>query len=233
MISTIKYYFTILRAFVPSVYICFKYLPIKQAIKMPIFIYKPHNCRFKGRISIDAEKVTTGMIRIGFLTSAVYPNTGVSMNIDGQLVFKGKCYIGNDSYIVVGEQGHLVLGDHFKATCGLKLICMHDIELGRQTLLGWEVVVIDSNFHPLYDREKKEFKKAYDKIRISDNNWFAMHCIIMPGVTTPEHCVFGARSTLTKGSVYESYCVHGGNPIHVLSRNVERIIGQDTITEYK
>lgn len=54
----------------------------------------------------------------------------------------------------------------------------------------------------------------------------------MHSVTTPERCIFGMGSVLTRGAKYESYCVHGGSPIRVLSRNVMRVYGQDRITDY-
>ena len=93
-------------------------------------------------------------------------------------------------------------------------------------------MLMDTNFHPLYDMEKKHFKRAYGKIEIGDYNWFGSQCFIMPGVKTPERCIFGARSMVTRGTQFESYCVHGGSPLHILSRNVMRIIGQDTIDKY-
>lgn len=231
--SKIKYYFALLRALLPSAYFCFKYLPLKQAIKLPILLYKPHDCIFNGNVHIDAPYIYTGMIRLGFYTSTVYPNTGVVLNIEGTMVFNGSCFMGNETYIVVGKQGRLVFGDDFKATCGTKIICMYRISFSIHTLLGWEVCIIDSNFHPLYNLETKEFKKAYERIEISENNWFAMNCLVLPGVHTPANCVFGARTILTKNAKYESYCVHGGNPIRILCRNVERIIGQDSIIDYK
>lgn len=230
--NKVQYYITILRSLLPSLYVCLKYLPLKQAIKLPILIYKPHNCHFKGSITIETSIISTGMIKFGFPTSAVYPNNGISLNIDGSIIFKGKCYIGNDSYLVVGTQGKLIFDDDFKATCGLKLICMYDMYFGKNTLLGWEVTAIDSNFHPIYNIEKKEFKKAYDKINISDNNWFAMHCIILPGVNTPNNCIFGARSIVTANGNYEQNCMYGGNPAKIINRNVQRIVGQDLVIEY-
>lgn len=91
---------------------------------------------------------------------------------------------------------------------------------------------MDTNSHMLYDIEKKKFKKAFGKINIGSNNWFGTQCMIMPSVETPERCIFGARTIVTRGGQYESYCVHGGNPVRVLTRNVMRIIGQDIIKDY-
>lgn len=221
-----------LRMLLPSLWFNFKYLPFKQAIKLPILLYKPTFLKLRGSVVIESEKIRTGMVRLGMFTSATYPNSGITIKNEGQLVFKGKCHIGNDTYVICGKHGKIVFGDDFKATCGVKFISDCGISFGDHTLFGWGNVVIDTNFHPLYDMEKDKFKKAFAPVIIGSNNWFGMNCLIMPGVTTPDYCIFGARSIVTRGGNYESYCVHGGSPIRVLSRNVKRIVGQDAVKNY-
>lgn len=216
----------------PSLWFNLKYLPFKQAMKLPILLYKPTFLKLKGSVVIESENIRFGMIKLGMFTSVLYPNSGLVIKNEGLLIFKGKCHIGNDSYIVCGKQGKIVFGDGFRVTCGFKIISMCGIMFGEQVLFGWGNVVIDSNFHPLYDMEKEKFKKAFAPIIIGNNNWFGMNCLIMPGATTPEYCIFGARTVVTRGGNYESYCVHGGSPIRVLSRNVKRIIGQDSVKNY-
>lgn len=221
-----------LRMLLPSLWFNFKYLPFKQAIKLPILLYKPTFLKLKGTVVIDSANIRLGMIKLGMFTSATHPNTGITIRNEGQLVFKGKCHIGNDTYVICGKHGKIIFGDDFRATCGMKIISECGISFGEHTLLGWGVVAIDTNFHPLYDMEKEKFKKAFAPIVIGKNNWFGMNCLIMPGVTTPEYCIFGARTVVTRGGHYESYCVHGGSPIRVLSRNVQRIIGKDSVKDY-
>lgn len=172
------------------------------------------------------------MIKLGMFTSAAYPNSGITIRNYGQLVFKGKCHIGNDGYIICGKHGKIVFDDDFRATAGFKIVSECGIIFGEYVLVGWGVNVIDTNFHPIYDIEKEKFKKAFAPIIIGNNNWFGMNCLIMPGVMTPESCIFGARTIITRGGNYESYCVYGGSPIRLLSRNVKRIIGQDSVKEY-
>ena len=161
----------------------------------------------------------------------MYPDNGIHWMHEGKIVFKGKCRIPNNSFIVTGKQGNIEFGDDFLAS-PVKLISFIGIKFGVHTRLGWDTIVMDTNFHPLYDMEKEEFKKAYGKIEIGDANWFGTQCIIMHSVKTPERCIFGMRSVVTRGGHYESYCVHGGSPIRILSRNVMRIYGQDKISEY-
>lgn len=232
MTKKISHILILLRAFIPSVYFCLKYLPFRQAIKLPILVYKPHFLKLKGTVVIENENIRFGMVKLGFLTHVLYPNTGITVKNEGKLVFKGKCNIGNDCYIVCGKQGRIEFGDDFKVSAGLKMVSQCGITFGKETRIGWGCIVMDTNFHPLYDMEKKKFKKAFGKICIGDNNWFATQCVIMPSVQTPERCIFGARTVVTRGGQYEPYCVHGGSPVRVLSRNVMRIKGQDSVKDY-
>ena len=89
---------------------------------------------------------------------------------------------------------------------------------------------MDTNFHPLYDMVKNKYKKASGKIEIGDFNWFGTQCKIMHSVTTPERCIFGMGTTITRNSEMKSYCVMGGSPVKVLTENVMRDYDHDTET---
>jgi acetyltransferase-like isoleucine patch superfamily enzyme len=203
-----------------------------MAVKLPIWIYKIRLLSSKGVISIESDHIHTGMIRLGFPRCATYPNSGITWRNRGKIVFKGRCIIGNDCYIIVGKQGLLIFGDDFKVNAGMKLVSECSITFGNHTLIGWGVIITDTNFHYLYDIEKGKCKGAFSPILIGNNNWFATQCYIMQGVRTPDNCVFGARSIVTRGGHYESNCVYGGSPIQVLSRNVIRDYKNDLIKDY-
>ncbi len=222
------------RALIPSIFFNLRYLPFKQAVKLPILVYKLKLLSKKGKIIIDSDKIYKGMIQMGFPMAATYPDNGFTLRNNGRIVFKGKCVVGNDTYVIVGRQGELVFGDDFKSNAGLKLTAACSITFGDHTRIGWSVVIMDTNHHPLYDMEKKRFKQAFSPIVIGDFNWFASQCYIMHGVQTPERCIFAARSIVSRADndKFESYCVHGGSPLHVLSRNVMRDYNNDIIRDY-
>lgn len=220
------------RALIPSLIFNFKNLPFNQAKKLPIWVHKMHCLSQKGRIIIESDNIYTGMIQLGFPRAATYRDTGITWRNKGLIIFKGSCKIGNDCHVIVGKQGILTFGEDFKANAGVKIVSECKITFGSHTRFGWGCIMMDTNFHPLYDMEKKKFKRAFSPILIGDYNWFGLQCYIMHGVQTPERCIFGARSVVTRGGQYESYCVHGGSPIRVLSRNVMRDYEHDFVTDY-
>ena len=214
-----------------SIYFNFRYLPFKQAIKLPILLYKPHFLALKGKITIDTPKITTGMIRMGFHNVSIYPNNGVTLELKGErIIFKGKCSIGNDSYISTGAKGVIEFGDDFRCQAGLKLVSYRGVKFGQTCSVGWGGLIIDTNFHPIYDIVKNKFKKASGEIEIGDYNWFGTQCKIMHSVTTPERCIFGMGTTITRNCEMKPYCVMGGSPVKILTENVMRDYDNDVET---
>ena len=67
----------------PTIYFNFHYLPFRQAIKLPILLYKPHFISLKGKIIIDALSIRIGMIRMGHLVNTCNPNNGISIDNRG------------------------------------------------------------------------------------------------------------------------------------------------------
>ena len=216
----------------PSIGFNLHYLPFRQAIHLPIYIRKPHYHHKKGQIIIDSPRITRGMIRLGELKTLIYPDTGIRWSNLGRVIFHGTAIIGANSSIIISKNATVEFGDDFLNTSSLHLAAFIGIKFGIKARLGWDTTIIDTNFHPLFDIEKNRFKKAYGKIEIGDYNWFGTQCLIMHSVITPERCIFGARSVIARGCTFESYCVHGGSPLHVLTRNVMRRYGEDQITDY-
>ena len=221
-------YRILLRYLWHNLYFNFHYLPFKWAVRWPIFLYRPHLILMKGKIMIDCEHVRTGMIRLGFRTCGIYPNTGISWeNQGGTVIFKGSCKIGNDSYLAFGEKTTVVFGDDFRNTAGLKMVSYRGITFGKSTSIGWGGLIMDTNFHPLYDMKRKVYKRASGPIEIGDYNWFGTQCRIMHSVKTPERCIFGMNTTVTRNCTMKSYCVMGGEPVRILTEDVMRDYDND------
>lgn len=229
-----KYWISFISNLPKTMYFNFHYLPLKQAIKLPIII---HNVKFvncSGRVIIDvpSPKIRRGMIRLGHYAVSIYADTGLVWdNHGGTIIFKGAAKIGNDSFIVIGKHSTVEVGDDFLASSALKLVSYRGIVFGQSTRLGWQCLVMDTNLHPLYDIKKEKFKRASSPIVIGDYNWFGTQCKIMHGVVTPERCIFGMNTVVTRGCEMKSYCVMGGCPVKILTEGVMRIIGQDTEPE--
>lgn len=222
----------ILMSIIPSLIFCLKYLPLKQALKLPILLRNPKFVLLKGTVKIEASQIYFGMIKLGFLDSRLWPDDGIIWCVEGNVIFKGNAIIGAGSSIFVRKSGTLIIGDNVKNTAKLKVLCCCKIKIGNTIRFGWDCIIMDSGLHPLINTLTGKQKRAYGPIEIGDYNWFGLQCLIMHSVKTPERCIFGGRSVVTRGGEYKPYCVHGGSPIRVLSTNVMRDFDNDVITDY-
>ena len=199
----------VLRAIIPSLWFCIRHLPFKQAIKVPILLYKPHLGNNSGRFVINGP-VHFGMIRLGYKQVSIYPNTGIMLDNNGVIIFNGECSIGNNSYISVGNKGVITFGDNCRATTSLKIVCYHKIDIEDNVLIGWQNCLYDTDFHKLTHVKSggvlaKSTKPGYGSIKIGHDTWIGNGCKIYKGVTVPPYSVVGADTILTKTVTDETH----------------------------
>lgn len=220
----------ILRSILPTIYFNFHYLPFNQAIKLPILLYKPKLLKMKGNIKIEKCKIKFGMIRLGFPTVSLYPNTGITYeNHGGTIVFNGKCAIGNNSAISIGAKAVVEFGDRFTATTTLRLTSYYKMTIADCVTFGWDTLVMDTDFHKL-TKLSGGYSKGYAPVSIGSNNWFGNGCKIMKRTSTPDYCVVQGSTILSGPVSAPSYSVVG-NDSHVVVKatGVWRNVDDDVI----
>ena len=215
-----------------TLYFNFKYLPFQQALKLPILLYKPKLISLKGIVKIESPTIATGMIKLGVNRVSIYKNNGISWeNKGGVCVFKGKCTIGNSSFVSLGKKGKLIFGNEFSATAAFKVVSYNQIEFGNEVQIGWENIFIDTDFHTLTNLASGLPKKAVSPIKIGSNNWFGLKSVVLKGVQTPDFCTIGAYSLLNKKYLISPYTLIAGNPASLKSTGVYWDRQNDKISE--
>lgn len=175
-------------------------------------------------------KVKYGMIRLGFPTVSLYPNTGITIeNHGGTITFNGKCYIGNNSYISIGSKGVVEFGNNFSATTTFRLTSYDRIVFGERISFGWDILVMDTDFHKL-TKLAGGYSRGHAPVVIGSNNWFGNGCRIMKRTQTPDYCVVSAGTVLSNKVDVPEYCVIGNEQkVVVKATGVWRNIDDDTI----
>lgn len=219
----------ILRSLHKTLFFNLKYLPLKQAIKLPILLYKPKFIKCKGKIIIDSNTVSTGMIKLGFNRAHAYPHSGITFeNNGGTIVFKGNALIGNNSSLCIGPNGEVAFGNNFNATTTFKLVCWYKIDFDSNVRFGWDNMILDTNFHRLKMMNGGWANKGYGSIHIGHDNWIASKCIILANTETQPYTVVATNSLLQKK--YDiSYILLGGSPAKIIKEGVYRDIFDDRI----
>ena len=203
----------LLRSILPTIWFNFHYLPFRQAIKLPIWLYKPKLYKCAGSIEIDLDTVKTGMIRLGFLIETVYPNRGILWdNRGGKVIFRGTCIIGNASSIKVGSRACLDFGSEILCTAGLKLVCLSEICFEDHVLLGWENTIMDSDYHCIKSMQGTFIGSACAPVRIGHHTWLCSQVMVLKGAILPPRCIVAARSLVKAGLDVPEYSLIAGNP---------------------
>jgi acetyltransferase-like isoleucine patch superfamily enzyme len=200
-----------------SIYVNFRLLPFKDAIKLPIFVSRK-TILSSLRGSVSLAKIKTGIVRIGFgnveLLDYKYQRT--ILHISGHIHFKGKCKIGLGSRIMV--YGDLKLGDAFLISGNGTIICAHKIEIGDNSSLAWEGLLMDTDEHRIYDQDKNIINPN-EAIYIGNDVWIAARSMLLKGSGIPNGCIVGANSLVTKKFSIEKAII-AGNPAKIIKHDV-------------
>jgi len=203
-----------------TIYFNFKYLPFKQAVRMPIMVSrKVYLKKISGKIIIDCP-IKTGIIQIGYGDVGIFDekNSRSIWEVSGTVIFRGKCSIGHGSKITVGKIGKLEFGENFFITAESSIVAFKEIKFGDDCLLSWDILVIDTDFHKLKD-EKGNIINEPRSIIIGNKVWVGCRCLVLKGTVIPNNCVIGADSivnrVLEKGS-----CLYVGSPCKLSKENI-------------
>lgn len=207
-----------------TVYFNFHYLPFKQAVKLPIYLHRPHfhrewggvSLRLKGKVIIESEVISRGMIRMGFIQSTSHPDHGILWSNEGTVIFKGKCKIAQGSAIRNGG-GILVIGKNFSGNPNTKFFCYERIEIGNDVVGSWDVNICDYDFHAMKDAQTDEKRNPYGPILIGDNNWIGQNVIILKNTTTPKYITMAAGSVVSGKYECKEKSILMGNPAVVVA----------------
>ena len=189
-----------------------KYFPLSQAILLPVYISRKTwlNC-LKGSIKING-RIKPGMITIGFGDVGIFDKkmSRSILQIKGKIIFNGSAVFGHGAKISVYEGGILTFGKNTQLTAESALVCEREIIFGNDCLLSWDILIMDSDSHRIYELDQKVAN--YPKpILIGDNVWIGCRVTILKGVIIPNGCVIGSGSVVTKRFCNNNTLI-SGNP---------------------
>ena len=216
----IKRLLAIILAIPRTIYFNLRYLPMRQAIHLPIWLATNVKVRnmYRGGIVISAP-VRMAMIRMGFHqvdAICIYSLKSI-LNIPkpGRLVFKGEAHIGHGAIIsCVG--GVMTVGDNFAVSGSTSFVCYKEITIGRDVQFAWDSLVMDSDAHKIYALEGERMNEDRPII-IGDKVWLACQNTLLKGTVIGSNCVVGACSLLNK-DYSEDGVIIAGSPARVVKK---------------
>lgn len=137
------------------------------------------------------------------------------MEKNSNLNVLGKFYFYTGCKVVVRENANLILGDGSFINVDSKIYCTKKIEIGKNTFIGEEVIIRDTDEHSII---RKDYKNTL-AIKIGDNVWIGMRAMILKGVTIGDGAIIAAGSIVTKD--VPNNCLVAGNPAKIIKTNIK------------
>ena len=194
------------------------YFPLKTALKLPVVVsHRTYLRELHGKVELP-EKVERAMVKIGFGDVGHYDrkrSRGI-WQVSGTVSFGGKASIGHGSKISV--RGNLCLGDGFNMTAESTIVCAKEIRFGNDCLLSWDILVMDTDEHPLFNKDNERINP--DKaIQVGNHVWIGCKCVLLKGAEVPNNTVVAAGTLLTSSFTGEHQVI-GGNPPTALKHDI-------------
>jgi acetyltransferase-like isoleucine patch superfamily enzyme len=223
-LKIVTFYFRVILGLPKSLIINLKYFGFK-GLKLPIIVvWRTRLSSIRGEIILK-RSFSFGMIRIGFsgvaLSTFKQWNT---LNIFGTIIFEGTADFGTGSKIYVGKRGILSVGNNFLVTANAEIICVHKINFGKNILLSWDILIMDSDSHPVKNKEMEIINK--DKpIIFEDNLWIGARSIILKGAHISSNSVVAAGCTINKKFDISNVII-AGFPARIVKREINWLYEQ-------
>ena len=116
--------------------------------------------------------------------------------LKGSIILKGKVRIGRGANLVVSKTATCVFGNNFTITGRSTIVCRNRIEFGADVLVSWDVLFMDTDYHPMLDSAGVVINK--DKpIIVGDKVWIGCRVLILKGTVIPDGCIIAAGSTIS------------------------------------
>jgi len=95
---------------------------------------------------------------------------------------------------------------------GASISAMKKIIIGKNCLIGANVMIVDNDFHPIEPNNRRYSKEniGCGEVIIKDNVFIGTSTIVLKGVTIGENSVVAAGSVVTKN--IDANSIYGGNP---------------------
>ncbi len=174
-----------------SVWFNFRCLPFRTAVKLPFLISYDTKLMelHRGIICLDCEPKRF-MIKFGIGGTLKIDSQKAKIFLEkGEIHFKGKAVFSRGN--VLANRGCLTIGDHFFANTSCTVWCLNRMTIGEDCLLGWGVMMRDSDGHEVEGIEEKE-------VTIGDHCWLCSESVILKNSAMGDGSILGYRGVLTK-----------------------------------
>lgn len=128
------------------------------------------------------------------------------------IVFKGSAKIGGGAQLLVRGSSMLVLGNDFYLSLNSSIYCYRHIEIGDSCTVGWNVLIMDTDWHQIYNTDTSEVYSTDSPVMIGNHCWICNDAQIQKGTELPNNVIVAAKSLCNKKYDVPEYSLIAGTP---------------------
>ena len=148
-----------------------------------------------------------GCIQIGFHSVGIadYKYERSIWRNQGNIFVKGRMFLGSGTRI--DNSGILYLGANLFISSNSSIECTKKIVIGDDCLMSWDCIVMDSDFHKIYNRQDHVLLNPPGEIVIGNHVWIGCRCVILKNSVIRDGAVIAAGSLLASSDISENSIV--------------------------
>lgn len=200
-----------------SFYFCLRTMPLKYAIKMPVLVaWNTELCKLKKNTVDFKVPVHSFMVKIGFGGSMGICSHKNTITLSGGKVIFGD-HVSFSEGIMLRNSGVLEFGNNFFCNKNCLIWASKEIIFGDDDLLGWNVVVRDSDGHQVINNGIPG--SVSKRIEVGKHTWICSEAHILKGAKVSDNSVLAYRSTLNK-QFEQSESLLVGTPAKIIKTGI-------------
>lgn len=211
-------------SFIKTIFINFKMLPVKQAIKLPILIGKGVKIRNYGKIKINNSRLKFNTVSFGIfhIFNSCHNKCSIIDN-EGTLIFNGTAIFQSGISIKTFKNGIIEFGNRYSLGVDSLIVAKTRITFGDCVRTSWSVQIFDTDFHYLENIITNMIKINTLPIHIGNNCWICNNVTISKGVKIGNNTTIASNSVANKSfDAYENIVI-GGIPAIILKKDIKQI----------
>lgn len=140
-----------------------------------------------------------------------------------RIVFHGTASMGAGSKVLLRGHSELILGNDFYVSLNSLFYCYKRIEFGNSCTIGWNVLIMDTDWHRTFKRDSGEYYPSELPVRIGNRCWICNDVQIQKGTVIPDHVIVAAKSLCNKKYEVPEHSLIAGIPATLKKENIDYV----------
>lgn len=197
----IKKGFTILLSLPRTIWFNMRYLPLRQALRLPVWLAPNVRVKkmYRGGMVIDSACFNSS--HIGFHSADAVDcygtHTVICVEKGGKWLVDSDLHIGRGAIIHVKHGGTLSVGRNFAISGTTSIVCSDTISIGNDVQFSWNTLVMDSDAHMVFGEDGKLVNPSAP-VHIGDKVWIAANNTILKKSFIGNNCVIAGNSLVNR-----------------------------------